>query len=324
MKNYFISQSNFNTAVLFIAFNRPDTSARVFEAIRNAKPPRLYVVVDGPRQNQKGEIDKVAKVHKIIRTINWPCKLRTLFRKNNLGCKESVSRAITWFFEQEQEGIILEDDCLPHPDFFVYCQNLLNYYREDNRVWTISGSSFQSDRKEDINSSYYFSKYFDPWGWAAWRRTWKFYDSEIKFWPKWKDSIDWKNKLKDKAEQNYWKKIFDLIYAKKIDTWDYSFIASILKNDGLTAIPNRNLISNIGFRKDATHTTNKKNRFSNRPIEELGMLVHPKKIEQDEVKDRNMFDYRFEGRNFRMPWLFLSLPVRIAKYIFRRLNLRLS
>ena len=154
------------TPVLFLVFNRPDTTAQVFEAIRQAKPPRLYVASDGAREDKEGELEKVKQVREIVSQVDWNCEVKTLFRDKNLGCKIAVSSAIDWFFEQEEMGIILEDDCLPHPTFFRFCQELLERYRDDERIGMISGNNFQFGRK-CTDYSYYFSMYSHIWGWAS-------------------------------------------------------------------------------------------------------------------------------------------------------------
>ena len=159
--------SPLQTPVLFLIFNRPDTTEKVFDAIRAAKPLRLYVASDGPRANQSGEDQIVNKVREISTSVDWSCEVKTLFQKENLGCKKAVSKGITWFFEQEKQGIILEDDCLPHPDFFVFCENLLEHYADNKHVWAITGDNFQNGQKRG-EGSYYFSRYNHVWGWASW------------------------------------------------------------------------------------------------------------------------------------------------------------
>jgi hypothetical protein len=315
MQNFFTKTSYLNTPILFIVFNRPDVTAKVFETIKKTKPRRLYVAADGPRQDEINDIERVAKVRKIATAVDWPCEVKTLFREKNLGCKYGCSTAISWFFEHEEQGIILEDDCFPHQDFFYFCQTLLYYYLNENKILAITGDNFQNNHKRG-KASYYFSKYFHCWGWATWRRAWQYYDSEIKFWPDWKNSSDWKNKLPDKVERRYWKNIFDLVYKKKIDTWDYSFTASILKKRGLVATPNVNLVSNIGFDQDGTHVKIFDEKIASLPIEALTEFYHPKKIEQDYKADIYIFDYHYGGRNLRMPFLLLYLSIKILKYFF--------
>jgi hypothetical protein len=161
--------------VLFLIFNRPDATACVFEAIRIARPARLYVAADGPRTGRYGEAELCAETRRIATEIDWPCDLRTLFHETNLGCGEAVSRDNGWFFEQVPEGIILEDYCVPHSTFFQYCEEMLDRYRERNDVMAVCGSSY-SDNRFYKGGSYAFTRVFDPWGWATWRRAWKKYD----------------------------------------------------------------------------------------------------------------------------------------------------
>ncbi|MDO8899082.1 MAG: nucleotide-diphospho-sugar transferase [Bacteroidales bacterium] len=242
-----------NTAVLFLVFNRPDATKQVFEAIRKAKPPRLYVAADGPRISKDGEAQLVQQVRSIATNVDWDCEVKTLFRDENLGCKYAVSGAITWFFQQEEQGIILEDDCLPSQSFFLFCEELLRRYKDDLRVWHISGNNFQNGVKRG-ESSYYFSKFNHIWGWASWANRWSNYDVEIKSY----DSFIANNVLNDLFEldqdKKYWSNIFDLVNNGKIDTWDYQWTYTVWVNSGLSVLPNKNLVSNIGFGPTATHT----------------------------------------------------------------------
>ena len=179
MTSSFTPPAPLQTAVLFVVFNRPDTTVQVFEAIRQAKPPRLYVAADGPREGREGEADRVAKVREIATAVDWPCEVKTLFRENNLGCKYAVSGAITWFFEQEEQGIILEDDCLPSQSFFWFCEELLNRYKNDFRIWHISGNNFYYTTKTAIESYTFGGIFGSIWGWASWSSRWSQYDAEM-------------------------------------------------------------------------------------------------------------------------------------------------
>ncbi|HIK36129.1 MAG TPA: glycosyltransferase family 2 protein [Thermosynechococcus sp. M98_K2018_005] len=245
--------------------------------IRQARPSRLYVAADGPRAHRKGEVEKVRQVREIATQVDWPCEVKTLFREKNLGCKVAVSSAISWFFEHEEQGLILEDDCLPHPDYFRFCDELLNYYANDNCVWVITGNNFQ-DGQVRGDGSYYFSKYSHCWGWASWRRAWKKYDVDMSFWPVWKKSADWRKKTPNSVERMYWERLFDQTYLGKIDTWDYQWIATVWYYGVLTATPNVNLVSNIGFGPDATHTLSINHPLANLPVFSLGDIQHPKEV----------------------------------------------
>ena len=238
----------YNVPVLFLVFNRPKQTKIVFNSIRKIKPSKLYVACDGTRSNVKNESERVAEVRDIIlRNVDWDCKLYTLFQDKNLGCKEAVSRGISWFFENEKEGIILEDDCLPSESFFIFCGELLNFYRNDDTVMHISG--YNHFPVKNNCSSYYFSKYPGIWGWATWRSAWEKYD---------RDLLDYNdNYLKqvlNTKELNYWDKIFKKVKNLKIDTWDYQWTYTLLKNNYLSIRPNCNLVQNIGIGDDATHT----------------------------------------------------------------------
>ena len=317
MTDPFTPPAPLQTAVLFLVFNRPDTTAKVFEAIRKAKPLRLYVAADGPRANREGEAGKVVKVRKIATAVDWPCEVKTLFRDENLGCKYAVSAGITWFFEQEEQGIILEDDCLPHPEFFGFCATLLDRYANDEQLFQITGQNFQNGIRRG-ESSYYFSRYNHIWGWASWRRAWQKADMNIRFWPVWKASSGWRGFWPDSVARKYWEKIFDRMYRAEIDTWDYPWTASVWYHGGLTATPNVNLVSNIGFGDDATHTTSKNNTHANLPTQSIGEITHPKSVTQNAVADRWVFDYHFSGRNLRFPRSWLIFPKRALRFLWRR------
>jgi hypothetical protein len=309
------------TAVLFLVFNKPDTTKQVFEAIRQAKPPRLYVAADGPREGKLGEVERVEEVRTITSAVDWQCRVKTLFRDKNLGCKKGVSSAITWFFEQEEQGIILEDDCLPHLDFFSFCENLLDLYYGDERIFLITGNNFQKGKCRG-DASYYFSKYPHIWGWATWRRAWKHYQVDMNFWPKWKTSDAWTKYKSDKIERRYWQKIFDLCYSGQIDTWDYQLNASSWYKNGLTVTPNVNLVSNIGYGENATHTKDKFDKFSNMPTMGLSQIMHPKKVIIDIEADRFVFDNNYGSKYKRFPYNWFILPYRIFNYIIRKIIAR--
>lgn len=239
--------------VLFIIFNRPETTKRVFAEIRKYRPAKLFIAADGPRENKVGEKERCEQAREITENIDWPCKVKRLYQKKNLGCKYAVSGAIDWFFENVEEGIILEDDCLPNSSFFTFCEQMLGLYRNNDKVMCVSGDNFLP-KKMQKKEGLYFSKYVHIWGWATWKRAWKNYDVEIKNWPKIK-RLGLLNKYFDNfIEKVYWFTIFNAVYDKKIDTWDYQFVYHTWKNGGVSAMPNTNLISNIGFDKEALHT----------------------------------------------------------------------
>jgi hypothetical protein len=301
-------------AVLFMVFARPDTTERVFDAIRAARPARLYVAADGPRAGRAAEAERVSEVRSIATAVDWPCELRTLFRDTNLGCRRAVSGALDWFFEHEDQGIVLEDDCLPHPDFFVFCAEMLERYRDDPRVAVVTGDNFQGGRVRG-DASYYFSRYPHCWGWATWRRAWAVYSHDITFWPGWRDSPAWRAAVADPVERRYWTRIFDRVHAGDFDSaWDYPWTAAVWHAGALTATPNVNLVTNIGFGPGATHTDSASRSIRSAP---LGALVHPPAIERCEAADRHAFDHHFGGRYDRMPLRLLADPYRMALAAWR-------
>ena len=242
----------FEIPILFLIFNRLDETAIVFEEIKKIQPLKLYIAADGPRLDKENEIYLCEETKKVIDKINWPCQVYTLFRKENLGCKLAVSSAIKWFFENEEMGIILEDDCVPNKSFFSFCKEMLNFYKNDNRIMHIGGTNLVCQNIE-INTSYYFSKMIHVWGWATWRRAWELYDIQMNDLYKFeKDKID--NIFNVKKHGKHWIKRFKNVQNGLVDTWDYQWVYSVWNNNGLSVIPNKNLIKNIGFNSNATHT----------------------------------------------------------------------
>lgn len=277
------------TPVFLIAFNRPYETSQIFESIRAAKPERLYVATDGPRPGNHEDEAKVARVRAITSQVDWPCRVEFLHRETNLGCKFAVSSAIDWFFQQEREGIILEDDCLPSADFFLFCENLLSRYRHDERIWSITGDNFQGGILRG-EASYYFSRYPHVWGWATWRRCWQHYDVNMSFWPEWRSTTEFAKLFKDNAERRHWKSVFDRVHSGEIDTWDFQWIAAAWRKRALTVTPQQNLVTNIGFGPDATHTRRPNSKMTV-PISQLncGALQHPDKVAADQEADSYAF-----------------------------------
>ncbi len=283
-----------NTAVLFLVFNRPDTTKQVFDTIRKAKPPRLYVAADGARESKDGEIHKVEAVREYINQhIDWECEVKTLFREQNYGCKMAVSGAIDCFFENEEMGIILEDDCLPSQSFFWFCEELLERYKDDMRVGQISGNNFQKGIRRG-DADYYFSIHNHIWGWASWANRWKNYDVDLK---KIKNSNFVETIFSNKKTIKYWKDIFKAMKQQKIDTWDYQWTFTLWYNKQLTILPNNNLIENIGFGIDATHTTGE-SELGNLKAYELVLKNHPKEIIRDLEADKFTDKTVFQNKSF--------------------------
>ena len=275
--------------VLFIIFNRPDTTARVFDQIRKAAPPKLYVAADGPRTGVPGEAERCRETRKIIDNVDWPCEVKTLFQEKNLGCRLGAAGAVTWFFSQEPEGIVLEDDCLPEPTFFRYCQENLEKYRDDRRVMMITGDNFKFGEKTGPYS-YYFSRYPSLWGWASWRRAWELYDIKMTIWPEIRDNLTLFGIFDNPAEVIFWSRQCQAVYEGKIDTWDYQWNLANWLNHGITVTPNVNLISNIGFANYASHTHDAADKHANMATEAMPFpLSHPPFVARNAVADRETF-----------------------------------
>lgn len=246
-----------NTALLFLIFKRPDVTAQVFEVIRQVQPAKLYIAADGARSGQIEETEKVLKTRQLVLNgIDWPCEVKTLFRDTNLGCRMAVSSAIDWFFEHEDEGIILEDDCLPNLTFFQFCEELLEYYRHDTRVMAISGNNFQQGRLRG-KYSYYFSQMPYCWGWATWQRAWSKYNIAIENFQEIIKESSFIEFTHNHIANRMWLKKINDAYNKKNDSWAYLWNFTNFVNHSLTVIPQINLVTNIGFGTDATHTVNK-------------------------------------------------------------------
>lgn len=243
----------FDVPVLLLLFNRPSHARRVLNCIRLIKPSVLYVAVDGARPGRKDDQANVQECLELLNDIDWPCTVRKLLRERNLGCKRAVSSAIDWFFNQVDHGIILEDDCLPDHSFFEFCRTLLLKYENDHEVMHIGGSNVYG-KKVWSEDTYFFSVIPHIWGWATWRRAWKFYDVTMNDYPQFKSSHGIEKTVTYLPSISYWRVAFDNTYGSIIDTWDYQWVYAIWKNGGLCIIPNQNLVTNIGFDGTGTHT----------------------------------------------------------------------
>jgi len=280
----------FKTPVLFLIFNRPETTEKVFETIRKQKPQYLYVAADGPRIDKEGEAEKCRQTREIINKIDWDCEVKTLFREENLGCKIAVSSAISWFFENVEEGIILEDDCLPSKSFFNYCEILLEKYRNDTRIMHISAENPIDDSFGE--SSYYFSKIPHIWGWATWKRAWKKYDVDFQNYNDFIKNNHIENVFPEKYVQKYWNKIFSRVKDGKINTWDYQWTYALFINNGLSINPNLNMVSNIGFGVEGATHTSVSEKCANRQTFEVAEIHHPEFI----ISDKTAVDMILEER----------------------------
>ncbi|WP_242031169.1 DUF5672 family protein [Anabaena sp. FACHB-1237] len=272
------------TPVCFIIFNRPDVTERVFQKIREAKPPKLLVIADGARANKIGEQEKCIAARAIINQVDWKCEVLTNYSDINLGCRNRIYTGLDWVFSQVEEAIILEDDCLPDPSFFRFCEELLEEYRHNSRIMLVCGQNLQFGQKRR-NYSYYFSRYSHCWGWATWKRAWQYYDDTMTLWPQVRDENWLFDILQDEQAFRYWSVIFQSIY-EGFDTWDYPWLFACYINQGLSILPNINLVSNIGFGQEGTHTTDTNSILANIPVEEMQFpLKHPPFIVRDTQAD---------------------------------------
>lgn len=283
-----------NTPVLFLIFNRPEITYRVFKEIRKVKPARLFIAADGPRADHPEDAELCDETRQICDQVDWDCEVKTLFRNENLGCQLAVSSSIDWFFNHESEGIILEDDCLPNQSFFRFCAELLDHYRDDERIMCISGDNFQQGR-EACRYSYYFSKHPHCWGWATWRRAWGKFDHDMSRWKEFRENGGL-NYWSDGSEtfKNYWTNIFDKTASNKNNSWAFRWTFSCWYHGGLTCLPSYNLVKNIGFSDTATHTKKSDIWYSDLQLKELAFpLSHPqvkrRNINADKYTDRKVF-----------------------------------
>lgn len=281
--------------VLFIIFNRPETTARVLAAIRQARPPRLYIAADGPRPDREGEEDHCREARNVAMAVDWPCEVKTLFRARNLGCRHAVFSAITWFFKHEPEGIILEDDVVPHPDFFPFCDTLLEHYRDTPEVMQITGNNFQLGVRRG-EASYYFSRFGHIWGWASWARAWNLCDLSM---PGYREFMREEFLKRDKplgrneifgssglppAAAEHFTSVFRKIDRGVLDSWAYSWQYCLFRHNGLTATPNHALAENIGFSGGAHYAGD--SLFAHSKAGPLPQpLSHPPKVAADDEAD---------------------------------------
>jgi len=248
-----IMKKELETPILFVIFNRPETSQQVFDRIKEVRPKQLFVAADGPRANNVNDLISCNQTRKIINQIDWPCQLKTLFRDENIGCGLGVSSSITWFFEHVEYGIILEDDCLPDLSFFNYCQELLIKYKDNKDIFLISGTNMQNGNKRG-DGSYFFSYYCITWGWASWRRAWQHFDYEMEDVEESMNNGSLNHFFQSNDEKNYWKGKLAEVQKFRGYIWDYQWFYDIWKNKGVGITPNINLVMNLGFRNNATHS----------------------------------------------------------------------
>lgn len=271
--------------VLVMAFNRPEHLKVLLQRLREVRPSRMYVAIDGARPDRTGEVERVQACRELVDTIDWDCEVRTLFQDANLGCGQGVTTAITWFFSQEERGVILEDDIIPDPSFFGFCTELLDRYEHDFRVFAISGCNFvPPEAQSRPDQAYRFSQVPHIWGWATWRRSWSLHRLDISGWRRQLPPTRlWARAGHSLPASVYWASTFELLARKEVDTWDGQLVLASMVAHQLTATSNVNLVENIGFGDEATHTVESLHEL--RPVEPIALPTSPVAVELDARAD---------------------------------------
>ena len=296
-------------------FNRPRKTIRVFNEIAKLKPKELFFISDGARKNRKSDVQLIEECRELPKLVDWNCEVHMKFSDFNLGCRKSVSDGLDWVFSISEQAIILEDDCIPSQEFFWFCKELLDKYKDDSRVGSIGGTTFNQTSLIPTDS-YYFSKYPNVWGWATWRRSWEKYRSDLKTW----DMAHLVNLVNinttSPCARRFWLSKFKMVRDGRIDTWDYQLLFHHWNNQLLSVIPKVNLVTNIGFDGEATHTFNVNHPYAAIEIGRLNLpLVHPQDVtpstQLDEIADKS----RFCTSRFRLAcaWTIGILPNRLAE-----------
>lgn len=312
--------NSFNTPILFIVFNRPDTTRRVFDEIRKIKPKQLFIAADAPRFEKIGEKELSDEVKLIFSDIDWPCEVHKLYQEKNLGCKFGPITAINWFFENVERGVILEDDCLPDLTFFLFCEELLEYYNDNEKVMHISGNNFQNSHlRGDENASYYFSNYSHNWGWATWKNSWNKFNITVNNF----NEFDLRNIIEEvfenKIVQKFW---IDRIKSdfENSNNWDGLWLFTVWMNNGVCILPQKNLISNIGFGGDSTHTNNVHSLLANLPTNPIEKIIHSEDLSIDKKADEYTNKFIFNIYIHQFPILVSSArwlkKMNIYRFIF--------
>ena len=294
-----------NTSVVLVIYHRPDLTARVFERIRDAKPPRLFLVADGPKDD--ADAVKCRQAREAVAEVDWPCETLRDYCDENIGSRRRVSSGLDWVFSLVDEAIILEDDCLPHPAFFRFCEELLDHYRGDRRIGHIAGSDLRPN-PNPLPYSYYFSRYPSVWGWATWRRAWSEFDVDRET----LDEVERERRhfamFATRKEARYFMRSWKDILAQEVDAWDGQWLFCRRLHNTLCINPNGNLVTNIGFRHDATHTKDTQHPFAEVCLQGMEFpLRHPPNIVCNEQVDRERARAEFLRRQGLIRRLIMKL-----------------
>lgn len=285
------NKKNFNVAILFLIYKNPAITQLTFNQIKKIKPNKLYISADGPvseNDNRECELTRM-----IVEEIDWPCTIEKRFLKFNLGLKNAVSSGISWFFSKEEEGIILEYDCFPNMDFFYFCEEMLNRYRNDFHIFSISGANLQGGIWRG-DGDYYYSHFFGCWGWATWKRSWIHWTPSLENFEMFRLKKYIRNILLDNnVSKSYMRTLSEVYCNKNKTTWSFYFEYIQICRGLFTIVPNRNLISNIGFGANATHAKNSKHPLANIPTASLQSYRAPlfkiADLEADTLQNKKAF-----------------------------------
>lgn len=305
-----------NTPVVLIIFNRQAETKRVLAELARVKPKKLFVVADGPRADRADEFAKCEMARAVIDTVDWDCQVFKNYSQVNLGCGRRPKTGISWVFNQVEEAIILEDDCVPHLSFFRYCEELLDRYRDEPRIMQIAGTNFACRRRPAY--SYTFVSHVTCWGWATWRRAWKYHDMMCNYWPTCQSEGELERWVGDTALREFYSKIFNKAFTQRgdVDFWDYQWQLACWAQNGLSVSPSVNLVSNVGFGLDSTHTYGSMDKRGNLAACEMTFpLRHPRMIAQDKIADRQFY------REAVLPYI--PRPETVPQKIRRRVVSRL-
>ena len=309
----------FNTPVAVFTFNRPELTQRLLDVLSKIKPRRILVVSDGARPDVPGDAEKCHAVRRLFDDLNWECLIEKNYAESNMGSFARNSSGLNWVFENVEEAIILEDDCLPDPSFFPYCAELLEKYRFDPNIGLISGNNFLNLERKSNLPSYFFSSYATTWGWASWRRTWQQVDLSMPYWPAFRDSGELRAAVHSREEVKYWKKIYNAIEKKKMkNAWDYQLMLACFKFNMLTIVPSVNLVSNIGYGPDATHCKNASSPLNDIPRGKLEFpLSHKEKVRANGLTDYKIFSVRFQFKKRSLYIRFRGNLLRVKRILNR-------
>lgn len=306
------------TPVVLIMFNRPNATRKVFDEIAKARPSQLFIISDGPRLHSSEDEALVEECREIVSRVNWECKVYSRFSASNLGCRVNVASGLSWVFGQVDRAIILEDDCIPAPDFFYLCQTLLDMYCEDQSVGSISGTNLDASQMLGYESSYYASKFPSVWGWATWKRVWSEYTpdlSEFTIREIYKTVMygcnSWSSRL-------FWLQKLLLVRFNRIDTWDYQLVFAHWRKGSSSLISNSNLVRNIGFGPEATHTVFSSSVYANIPLGRIGpAIIHPSQAEINAQISSGIGESRFRASFSRSlgELIFLSFPKELRAWL---------